>query len=180
MQQQNLDIATCVATDRTETDQSTYLSRKRWKRIRIPLLTIFGPRKWNLELMQRLMYGNWETFTQNRFQMFGNNISLGISGSNVILSRKGLNLLGKWDERIQSADFDIFLRASKRSVEHGDIRPAQLLLGVYLHHYCRLTMKQKYPPFKDKHNIISIEEKWNYDEAVILLKDSGLTISLRK
>lgn len=174
MQEHNLDIATCVATDRIETDEATYKSRKRWKRIRIPLLSMFGSRYWNLNLMQNLMYGNWETFTENRLAQFGNKIRLGISGSNVLLTRKGLETIGLWDERIQAADFDIFMRTRKRFIEVGDIQPAQLLLGVYLHHYCRLTMKQKYPPFKDGANIISINQKWDKIEAQNLVKDSGL------
>jgi hypothetical protein len=75
---------------------------------------------------------------------------------------------------MQAADFDIFMRTRKRNIENKDIEPAQLLLGVYLHHYCRLTMKQKYPPFKDGANLISISQKWDKTEAQRLIVDSGL------
>lgn len=176
MQKHSLDVASCVATDRIENEDATYISRKRWKHIRIPLLTLFGPRYWNLKLMTKLMYGNWEMFNEKRFAQFGNSVCLGISGSTVIVTKKGIELIGEWDERLQAADFDIFMRTRKRSIEKGDIKPAQLLLGVYMHHFCRLTMKQKYPPFKDKSKLISISDKWDKDEAQKLIKDSCLKL----
>ena len=176
MKEQDLEVATCVATDRVESEEATYKSRKRWKHIRIPLLTLFGPRYWNLKLMQKLMYGNWETFTEKRLAQFGSQVRFGISGSNVLVTRAGIEKIGLWDERIQAADFDIYMRARKRQIDVGDMRPAMLLLGVYLHHYCRLTMKQKYPPFKDEANIISIDQKWKNPEAELLLLNSGLYI----
>jgi GT2 family glycosyltransferase len=174
MNEHHLDVATCVATDRVESEETTYLNRKRWKHIRIPLLTLFGARYWNLKLMQKLMYGNWDRFCEKRLNDFGTAICLGISGSNVFVTRRGIEKIGLWDERLQAADFDIFMRTRKRFFEFGDIQPAQLILGVYLHHYCRLTMKQKYPPFKDAATIISIEQKWDKTEAQRLIADSGL------
>jgi GT2 family glycosyltransferase len=55
MKTHNLDVATCVATDRIESEETTYRNRKRWKHIRIPLLTLFGARYWNLKIMQKIM-----------------------------------------------------------------------------------------------------------------------------
>jgi len=176
MQENNLDVASCVATDRVENEDATYLSRKRWKHIRIPLLTIFGPRYWNLKLMTKLMYGDWKLFNEKRFAQFGSSVCLGISGSTVIVTKKGIDLIGLWDERLQAADFDIFMRTKKRSIENGDIKPAQLILGVYVHHFCRLTTKQKYPPFKDNSKLINIEDKWDVDEAKKLIVNSGLKL----
>ena len=170
-----LEIATCCATDRVESNEATYRSQKKWKYIRNPLLFLFGPGYYNLKLMHYLNYGNWDVYTKKRYQLFGNKIKEGIAGSNVFMKHSALDKIGLWDIRIQSADFDLFIRAKLRSIEVGDIKPVNLILGIYFHHFIRLTVKSNYPPFKDLANIISIEEKW--DEGINkILEESGMKI----
>lgn len=176
MKSENIDIATCSATDCLESKEITYESQKRWKYIRNPLLFLFGSRYINLMFMHKLMYGNWEKWTNARYKKFQNQYREGISGSNVILTRNGLNKVGLWDERLQIADFDLFLRSKKRSIEVGDIKPVQLILGVYMHHFIRLTFKKKYPPFADKENLISLFDKWEKQKALEYIKDSDLVL----
>ncbi len=54
---------------------------------------------------------------------------------------------------------------------HHDIKPIQLALGVYIHHFQRLTLRSKHLiPFADQHNIISLKEKWG-DKVESLYKD---------
>ena len=75
----------------------------------------------------------------------------------------------QWDERIQSADFDLYLRSKKRAVETQDIKPIHLALGVYFHHYSRLTFKSRhYIPFADADNLISLDEKWGPEKDALL------------
>jgi hypothetical protein len=57
--------------------------------------------------MFKLMYGNWERFCQRWFQKYKYDIVEGILGNNVMMTRYALSLIGFWDERIQSADFDL-------------------------------------------------------------------------
>ena len=176
MQQENIDIATCAATDCRETKKATYISQKRWKYVRNPLLFLFGTPEWNLKLMHCFMYGNWEKWTENHYSKFGNQIKEGIAGSNVIMTRKAIEKVGDWDKRLQSADFDLFLRSKKRAMEHKDIKPVQILKGIYLHHFIRLTVKAKYPPFADKDNLISLLEKWDKKEALELIKNTDMVL----
>lgn len=176
MQQEGIDIATCSATDCLESKIKTYESQKRWKYIRNPLLFLFGSSYYNLVLMHWLMYGNWRNWTNARYNKFQNQYREGISGSNVIITRNGLNKVGFWDERMQIADFDLFLRTKQYSLESGDIKPVQLLLGVYIHHFIRLTFKKNYPPFADKSNLIQLFDKWDKATALELIKDSDLVL----
>ncbi len=72
---------------------------------------------------------------------------------------------------MQVADFDLCFRLKKRAVEYNDIKPLQLALGVYIHHFQRLTLRSKnVVPFVDQKNIISLEEKWG-DEYETLYKE---------
>jgi hypothetical protein len=64
---------------------------------------------------------------------------------------------------LQQADFDIFMRAKQRSLEVGDIKPCHIALGVYIHHFGRMTIKygnKKPIPFADANNLISLDTKW--------------------
>lgn len=87
----------------------------------------------------------------------------GIVGDNLMMTRKGLEAIGPWDERLQQADFDIFMRAKQRSIEVGDIKPCHIALRVYIHHFGRMTIKygnKKPIPFADTSNLISLDTKW--------------------
>ncbi|MBN1576340.1 MAG: glycosyltransferase family 2 protein [Chitinispirillaceae bacterium] len=180
MDYHGLEIGSCCATDRTETSNSTRSSQRLWKYVRNPLLFLFGPRHCNLKLMLALRYGNWETWNDRRRQKFGNSISEGIAGSNVIMRRSALSKVGRWDERIQAADFDLAIRTKLRSIERKDIKPVHLLLGVYLHHYIRLTYKKRYPPFIDGANLIALNKKWDADRINPILSSSGMRVKKPK
>jgi len=176
MQKKQIDVATCVATERLENNEITHKHHKRWKYLRNPLLFLFGTGYLNLRLMHLLFYGNWERYTEKRYQKFNDRAIDGISGSNVIMKRDCLSKIGLWDERMQGADFDLYLRVKKHAVEYGDIKPVQLLLGIYLHHYCRLTIKHQTKSFADQNVLIPLLQKWNKEEALQLLAGSGLTL----
>jgi GT2 family glycosyltransferase len=179
MEKHHLEIATCVATDRLETDQVTYRSQKKWKYIRNPLLFLFGTGYYNLKLMHYLTYGNWDKWIEKRFQKFGDSVKEGIAGSNVLMKRSAIEKIGLWDEQQQGADFDLFLRAKTRSIKNGDILPVHLIPGVFMHHYIRLTIKNPYPPFKDLDNLIGLGAKWNLEEVHPLLEQVGMCILSR-
>ena len=169
----DLDYACCCATDHIETDRKTALLKSKWAAIKKPLI-VFGTSYHNLKLMHRLMYWNWVRWTEARYRKFGNRVKEGFVGCSVIVTRKGIEKIGLWDERIQGADFDIFLTVKKRSIEVKDVKPMHLILGVYLHHYIRLTAKRKRPPFTDRDNLVTIEEKWGKETAKELLRDAGV------
>jgi hypothetical protein len=118
------------------------------------------------------MYGNWESFSAKRYKQFKNKVVEGFVGNSVIFNRKALDLLGLWDERIQGADWDLYIRSKKRALEFADIKPCHIALDVFNHHYIRLTQKAKPPVFADAASIIKLEEKWTKEELALYLKDN--------
>ncbi|MEL6132267.1 MAG: glycosyltransferase [Bacteroidota bacterium] len=156
----NVEVLSVATNDHIETKEAQRKLHRRWKRIKYLVQYVAGNRKMSLEWMHKLMYRDWEAFTDNRFQHWRFQSIEGYSGSAIMMQRKALEKVGMWDERIQAGDFDLFNRVKKRSLSHGDIKPVQLILGVYFHHYQRLTMKAAYPPFQNKDQMIRLEDKW--------------------
>ncbi len=139
---------------------------RQWKRVKNPL-SLFGFSETNLRLMLWLMYGNWKKYCNRLADKFTTSVIEGIVGDNVMMTRRALDIIGYWDERIQQADWDIFMRVKKRHIEVGDIKPIHVALGVYIHHFGRMTLKygKKTPiPFIDKDNLILLGEKWTAEE----------------
>jgi len=170
LKQENLDVAGFGCNDSIEKYPDTRPLKRRWKHFKNLLLTVFGFGKFSLKTMFKFMYGDWDKCIERWNKKYQGVVREGISGSCVMMTRRGYDLLDGWDERIQAADFDIYMKTKERSQMYGDIRPAHNIMEIYIHHYGRLTLKKDYVPFKDLQNIISVKEKWGdkYDD---LLKD---------
>lgn len=146
--------------------------KRRWKLIKNPLLALGGQRESALWLMQRLMYGDWSNFCASRAQRFAGQHTEGMVGCAVFISRRGWDKVGSWDERLQAADYDLYLRSVDRHLTHGDIQPMQVLHDLYMHHYIRLTLKaRKHPPrFADAANLVRLQDKWPSDKLDYLAR----------
>lgn len=172
-----LEVATVCGVERIETQPATKKIKRRWKRIR-SLWSIFSWGcfcKWHyfiLRTMHRWMYGDWEYFCNQRYVQFRHRILEGFVGNTVVMQRSALDKIGLWDERIQGADFDLYLRTKQREETHRDIKAVHICLDVFVHHYVRLTMKATYPPFQDRVNLITLEEKWSKDSVYLKLLKS--------
>jgi len=162
-----LDLLTVCGIERIETPAATKQLRRRWKRASLPVRLFGATQPW-LKLAHRWMYGNWERFCHDRAQRFEGQILEGYVGNSVLMNRRAIELVGVWDERIQAADADLFLRAKKRAVEHGDIKPLHIALDVFVHHYIRITMRANPPAFADASRLISLDEKWSREDALRL------------
>lgn len=161
----DVDIISACGIENAGTRKATQKLARRWKRIKYVLMQ-FGFAQKNLERMYKFMYGNWELFCERRFKKYGYEVVEGMIGNNVMMTRKALTLMGLWDERIQAADFDLFMRTKKRSMEEGDIKPCHIALGVYIHHYVRMTAKYavKAVGFANKADMIEIKDKWSAED----------------
>jgi hypothetical protein len=51
-----------------------------------------------------------------------------------MMTRYALSLT-VWDERIQMADFDLFMRVKNLSKNNYKVKPCQIAKGVFIHHY---------------------------------------------
>jgi GT2 family glycosyltransferase len=167
MEVNHLEIATVCGIEQVETSNETKKLKRRWMRIK-NLVGLFGISYGTLSLMHRLMYRDWEKFCSTRHNQFKHVVKEGFVGNTVVMKRSGLVKVGLWDECIQGADFDLYLRSKSRATSHNDILPVHICLDVFVHHYIRLTVKGGYPPFADKHNLISIESKWPSDARAAL------------
>lgn len=167
MQANGLEVATVCGIEQLENARVTKKTKRRWMRIK-NLISLFGLTQRTLTLMHRIMYGNWEQFCAGRNTLFRHQIKEGFVGNTVVMRREALDKIGLWDEKIQGADFDLYLRCKERERTHHDIRSVHICLDVFVHHYIRLTIKAGYPPFADKQNLIALEDKWKPDELAIL------------
>ena len=170
----DLSVVTCCGIERTETKESTLYYGRRWKLIR-NFLGVFGNKIKILKFMHLLMYGNWERFSEKRWERFGTHTVEGFVGNTVFCHRSAIEKVGRWDERIQAADFDLYIRCKKRSIEKGDIRPVHIVLSVFNHHFIRLTVKSRPAEFADKDKLIPLDEKWTKAELADYLKDNVFT-----
>ena len=162
IENKKLEIFSWATTDRIETEISTKKTNRRWKLIKNFFCYVLGVNKKTLSWMIRLMYGNWESFTDERYKKFNDTCIENFSGSAIGMTRKAFEKIGYWDERIQGADFDLYLRVKERQKKERDMGPIQLMVGVYFHHFQRLSFKTaRVMPFADAENIIQIEEKWD-------------------
>ncbi|GAA4781399.1 glycosyltransferase family 2 protein [Olivibacter ginsenosidimutans] len=172
MQQKQIEIASFASNDFLERQYFKNYIQRRWKYIKYSLRPIIGTGYLSLKLMNFLMYGNWERFTEKRYRKFGYQTLEGFSGPCIIMTEEAINKVGLWDERIQEADFDLYFRTKMRKLSNNDIQPVQTALGIYFHHYQRLTLKSKPRPFADAKNIIPLKDKWG-KQINWLLKDIG-------
>ena len=171
MKEKGLDVASFATNDHLESREAQRRMHKRWKRIKFLVRSIYGISEKSLLRMVRWMYGDFERFCTERYDQFGNEVVEGFSGSCILVTRSALEKVGKWDERLQVADFDLYFRTKERNLQFGDMQPMKLALGVYIHHFQRLTLRSGHPvPFADQDQLIPLEEKWG-DRVASLYRD---------
>lgn len=160
----NRDVLSFGSNDRLFDKKTSKRIQKRWKLVKYPLITCFGQRMIGLKLMQKMYYGNWKRFSEKIFKRYGFSMTPGFSGASIIMNRKAIEKLGLWDETQQAADFDLFFRTCHRAETVGDIQPLAVVNGVFMHHYRRLTLYSKCPPFADADRLIPLQKKWSPEE----------------
>lgn len=172
MAEHGLDLASCAGTNRLLRKNATRLHLKRWTAVKYPLLLLGNDRKL-LRFMHDLFFlWNFDGFCRRYQRRHAGCVVEGIAGFNLFMTRRGLDAIGPWDERLMAADFDVFLRAKERALQRGDIKPVHLLGEIYLHHFLRLTLKAKPAPYADQERLIEIDGKWDRTTVRRLMADS--------
>jgi hypothetical protein len=144
----------------------THLFSKRWR-----ILGEKGHLVANADGLRRLlpsMYGDWQNFSNTIFEMYYPQIIEGIVANRVFLKKSVLEKIGLLDERMQSADWDIYLHVKKRAEEIGDLHRVMTVCWAYLHHFIRTTLKSIPEPFACTHPKHSGEEKWDKETVKTL------------
>ncbi len=155
----NLDVASACGVEAVESTDETRKLRRRWNKVKL-LISLFGQSMFFLSITHKIMYPNWARFCNQRYQKFEKKIRQGFVGNTIVMKRTALQKIGLWDERFQTADYDLYFRSLERSQTVGDIKPVHICLDSFVHHYIRLTAKVSYPPFVDKDNLIPVTDKW--------------------
>lgn len=158
------EVLTLASNDNTGSRQESKQLNRRYKRVKYPLMKLFGAKPWVLRLMARLTYGNFDKFARKHKESHQGAPVPGFAGSAVIWSRRALEIFKIWDPTMQGADFDLFYRTLRRAEEYGDIKPMSVVPGVYHHHYSRLTFRSSFPEYRDIDIIRPIESKWSREE----------------
>ena len=156
----NQDVVSLSSNDRLYDKIASKKLKRNWKHIKYPIITILGQKLFVLEFMAYLCYGDWEKFTDKIFKQYGYSLTIGFSGSAIIMNRRAIEKIGKWDTTQQSADFDLFFRTCLRSETVGDIKPLAIVNGVFNHHFSRMTFHKEHPEYKDATRLRYIDEKW--------------------
>lgn len=171
MDARGIEAISFATNDHLENKQVQRTLYKKWKRRKFLAQALMGTGRKSLLWMVRMTYGDLAQFCARRYEKFGDQVIEGFSGSCILLNGSVIEKIGTWDERIQAADFDLFFRIKERAATHHDIQPMQLALGVYVHHFQRLTLRShNVPEFADQQNIIPLKEKWG-DRMDALYKD---------
>ena len=171
MNDKAIEVISFATNDHLENKIVQRKMHKKWKRIKYFTRTLSGITVSSLKRMVKWMYGDFDKFCETRYETFKDAVTEGFSGSCIIIKKSAFKKIGVWDERLQVADFDLFFRTKERSIQYHDMKPMQLALGVFIHHFQRLTLRSKNViPFADQKNIISIKEKWG-DKTEALYKD---------
>src|SRR5262249_50689578 len=82
--------------------------------------------------------------------------------------RSTYQTLGGLDERIQSADWDLYYTLRKREQVVGDMKRCMVVGASFVHHFIRATIKSKREPFACTHERLTIDRKWSQAEQAEL------------
>ncbi len=162
-----LDVITPLGMEMMPTRELTAYMQDRWASIGRGRLSS-GKTAVQLKKKIRAMYGDWERFCGEVWRYFSEKRFDGLNGSCVMVKRTMFEKIGLLDERVQSADWDLYYTLRKREDEVGDVRRSMIFGGCYVHHFMRVTAAGKREPFVCTHPQLSIDEKWSREEQARL------------
>jgi GT2 family glycosyltransferase len=152
-----LDVVSPSGLEKMPTARLTDLFCRRWDVVK---RRIRSRGEKDLRRMLAEMYGDWERFCAAVRERFRGCLVPGIGGNCVVGRRETFERLGRWDPRLQSGDWDLYLRLRQRAEARGDVRPAMVVGSAYVHHFVRATLDAERAPFTCTHPRLSLEEKW--------------------
>lgn len=171
-----------------ESVEDPYLRRRfhqRWKWLRRGKRYLKGEPDSLQSMMNKLYETDFESWCKKQYQLYYPRVYTGLCGSAVVTTQSVWEKLGgSWDEQIESADWDLHLKVTKRAVETGDIRPPHIVPWALHHHFSRVTFRSEPEKRACKHQHISIKDKWSEEELALygpkLLEEQGFYVKLRK
>lgn len=120
--------------------------------------------KARLEASVRWMYGDLDAFCS---PTPAGVLSMdGIKGDCVVFHRRLLEKLPEpWNERIEAADWHLYLSVANLHERDPEVPLPRVLFSSYVHHFGRYSARQKFEPLELSQPFLSIREVWG-DPAV--------------
>lgn len=138
--------------------------KNKWKRVTM-ISRIWAKLFFKTEL-ERLwkslswMYGDLENFSSPTSS--ASTSMPGIKGDTVIFHKELLKKCPEiWDERVEAADWHLYLTLAKKHEEDPTIPLPEVLLNVYGHHFGRYSARQNYEPIASKTPKVSLDSLWD-------------------
>jgi len=174
MEAYGLDAISPCGIETMESERATRASMRKWRWInclqRLRMAMGVPYRMSDLRTLVRLMYGNWEEFTEKRHRQFKDFLYPGISGNAVLVRRSAFDRIGLWSADVGASDWDFQLRLVKRQAEKGDIRPSMVAGDVFVHHFIRATVRTVHTKSWCSHRLRGIKEAYPDRDLVYLDK----------
>lgn len=167
MEQYDLDAVSPLGLEMMPTASLTDWMQGRWATIGQGRLSS-GKGINQLRAMILGMYGDWDRYCGEAHRAFAGKMFDGIVGSCVMIRRSSYETLGGLDERVQSADWDLYYTLRKREQAVGDMKRCMVVGASFVHHFIRATIKSKREPFACTHERRTIDQKWSQVEQAEL------------
>jgi len=158
LDEHRLPVVSPIGIERTPSGDLTKALQERWRVVKRRIGPIRAAD--DLQRAVRMMYGDWAGFCQRIAVVFKDRLLPGIVGSCVLTRRRFMEEIGGWDNRVQAADWDLYLRLCERAGTVGDIRPPMIAGWVFVHHYVQATRRSERSPFTCSHPKLTAQEKW--------------------
>jgi glycosyltransferase involved in cell wall biosynthesis len=138
--------------------------KARWKRIcfisRIWRAAFGKSEKERLWKSVEWMYGNLEDFQSPTPDLVPGYFP-GIKGDAVCFTKKLVKEIGfHWDERIEAADWHLYLHIASLHEKRPEIPLPRVLLSTYAHHFGRYSARQEFEPLQLEEPFLKIEDVW--------------------
>jgi hypothetical protein len=143
--------------------------KRRWRWVnfwsKIWKFLLFRPEVNRLWKSLQWMYGGLEPFISPT-KISGADFMPGIKGDVVLFTRSLWQRVPEiWDERVQAADWHLYLTLATLHEVDPSIPLPRILLNAYAHHFGRYSARQKFEPIASAHEMLAIEDLW--DEATV-------------
>lgn len=167
MERHGLDAASPLGLEMMPTASLTDWMQGRWAAIGQGRLSS-GKSIDQLRTMIQVMYGDWGRYCKEAHSTFAGMVFEGIVGSCVMIRRSAYGKIGRLDQRIQAADWDLYYTLRKRELEVCDVRRCMVVGDSFVHHFIRVTIKGRREPFACEHEKLMIDQKWSQAEQARL------------
>lgn len=140
---------------------------RRWKRVvaasHVWRAVTRQPEEARFWWMLRRMYGDLERF-RSPTPAGGPRTIPGINGSVVVMRRALLRRVPEiWDERVQAADWHLYLTLARLHEEDPAVPLPRIALDVYAHHFIRYTLRRDWEPFPTE-GCVPLRRLWSEEE----------------